>query len=233
MAMAEVIELISNFKRIELGEREEQILECIADGLNTAYSIHSHIKKTEANFDYKNATKRMRRLHELNLVKEMKGRQFASAHGAKFYRLSSEGLFYLLTRCSINRNWLFEYKENTILMELLYPYFGHNTVLNISTNDIANYLRTCCHLFLDYLRVIKYRAHHPTIKGAEKIISSRRLEEDLKWEAKILAFRLLIKKSASDNANNLFLLEADTKFMSFSKVVEKEFGHMFNRLLER
>jgi hypothetical protein len=231
MAIAELIELVSTFKRVELGAREEQILACAADGLNTAYRIHSHIRKKEPTFDYKNVTKRVRRLHELKLLREMKGPRYESAHRAKFYRLSSEGLFYLLTRCPIERGWLFEYKDDTILKELLYPYFTPHIAGNISTNDIPNYLRACCHLLLDYLRTIKTPSNYPSTKTEGRRIL-RQLETDLEWEAKILAFKLLIKKSAPESGNNVEFLEADTRFMAFSKGVEKEFGRIFTRLVE-
>ena len=75
--------------------------------------------------------------------------------------------------------------------------------------------------------------HYRSRKSAEKKINLRQLQDDLQWEAKVLAVRLLIKKSVSDNANNLWLLEADTKFITFSNVVEKEIGRVFTSLVER
>jgi hypothetical protein len=258
MSISELIARVSTFNKVELGEREEQILSCIGDGLSTAYSIYSHIKKKEATLDYKNVTKRVRRLRDLKLITETKGE---SAHRARFYRLSSEGLFYLLSNCPIKRTWLFEYKDDIILRNLLYPYFGESTVLNVLDYDIPNYLKACCHLILDYLLMIRNLAHHPLIKTAEKMIL-RQLEVDLNWEAKILAFKLLTKKTdfwlvaepfawpmeylqkqmkrnpdVLNNAEYEFakkraLLESDKKFMTFSKSLGKEYEQSFSELVE-
>ena len=62
----------------------------------------------------------------LALIKEAKGE---SIHNAKFFALTSEGIFYLLTKWQPDSlQWLIKYKNNLILRVLLYPYFEENTI---------------------------------------------------------------------------------------------------------
>ena len=93
--ISELVLEVSHYKRINLGEREAEFLARIGEGHNSSYKIFSLLKKTGHSMDYKNVNKRIRRLHELNLITEAKGE---SIHNAKFFALTSEGIFYLLTQ---------------------------------------------------------------------------------------------------------------------------------------
>jgi hypothetical protein len=66
-------------------------------GRNSSYKIFSYLKNTGHPIDYKNVNKRVRRLQELGLIKEIKAKG-ESIHNAKFFSLTSEGIFYLLTQ---------------------------------------------------------------------------------------------------------------------------------------
>lgn len=195
--LSELILEISNYKRIDLGEREAEFLARIGEGFNSSYKIFSQLKKMGRSMDYKNVNTRIRRLHELNLITEAKGE---SIHNAKFFALTSEGIFYLLTqRQPISLQWLIEYKNNLILKTLLYQYFDEDTVaIDVrETDEIARYLRECCHTILICLDIIRDLANHPLKREAkearEKIMEQ--LQIDLDWQARVLAFRLLTKKT--------------------------------------
>lgn len=245
----------SAFKRIELGDREKDFLTKIADGKNTAYLIHSDLKKRGISMDYKNVSKRVRRLHELKLITESKGE---SAHRAKFYKLSTEGLFYLLVNCPITPRMLIEYKDNIILKSLLYPYFEEKTVeIGGENYEIGQYLIECGHRILTYLDYLRRLADHPLKKVAkEKII--KQLQIDLEWQAKSLAFRILTKrthlwdvvepffwpytnlkeklKHDPDFLNKQIprasLLPTDRKFTAFAKNLRKEYEQAFSNMAE-
>ena len=145
--------------------------------------------------DYKNVNKRVRRLQELGLIKEIKAKG-ESIHNAKFFSLTSEGIFYLLTQWQpLSWKWLIEYKNNLILKILLYPYFEENTIKPfIVLVEIGRYLRECCHLILLAIDVIqKERLVREDNTQLKKVI--RQLQIDLEWQAKALAFKLVIKKT--------------------------------------
>lgn len=195
--LSELVSEVSHYKRIDLGEREAEFLARIGEGFNSSYKIFSRLKSIGLPMHYKNVNKRVTRLYELKLIKETKGE---SIHNAKFFALTSEGIFYLLTqRQPISIQWLIEYRNNLILKALLYPYFEEDTIIiGVRENDeISRYLRECCHTILICLDYIRDLANHPLKREAkeakEKIIEQ--LQTDLDWQAKALAFRLLTKKT--------------------------------------
>lgn len=256
MSISELIAQVSTFKKVELGEREEQILASIADGLNTAYNIHSYLKKRENTTDYKNVTKRVRRLHELKLITEVRGE---SAHGAKFYTLSTEGLFYLLVDYPISPMLIIKHKDNIILKSLLYPFFEEQTIEAGGDNyEIGRYLKECCHILLSCVDYMRKVAKHPLKKMAEEKIITQ-LQTDLEWQAKSLAFNLLTKRTDLCYAVEPFFwpteylkrqlkgdpgfldkhyvqrfsrLPTDKKFIAFARNLGKEYEHAFSHLVE-
>ena len=97
----ELVSEVSKYKRIDLGEREAEFLARIGEGYNSSYKIFSRLKSIGLPMHYKNVNKRVTRLYELKLIKEAKGE---SIHNAKFFALTSEGIFYLLTQWQTNFN---------------------------------------------------------------------------------------------------------------------------------
>ena len=95
----------------------------------------------ETPMDYTNVNKRVKRLRELGLIKEAKGESI-SLHNAKFYELTSEGLFYLLAGgWSVDISWIRKYKDDMILKYLLEPYFEEKTILVYGIDlEISDYL---------------------------------------------------------------------------------------------
>jgi hypothetical protein len=256
--LAELVSEVSHYKRVNLGEREAYFLARIGEGLNSSYRIFSFLKNAGLPMDYKNVNKRVRRLQELGLIKEIKAKG-ESIHNAKFFSLTSEGIFYLLTQWQpVSWKWLIEYKNNLILKVLLYPYFEENTIKPfIVLVEIGRYLRECCHLILLVIDVIiKERLVREDNTQLKKVI--RQLQIDLEWQAKALAFKLVVKKTRylyqhfqypggylfiekpKDPSDKDYfgdpieysLLVKDKKFMALSKDIGKEYEQAFSDLIK-
>ena len=77
---------------------------------------------------YKNVHKRMQKLRSVNLIEEVKKE---SKHGAKYYKLSTAGIYRLLTNSesmTYSKDQLFKnYGNNIIFRTFLYPYFEPET----------------------------------------------------------------------------------------------------------
>jgi hypothetical protein len=258
--VSELLSEVSDYKSVNLGEREAEFLARVGEGHNSSYKIFSYLKNTGHPMDYKNVNKRVRRLHELKLIKEIKTKG-ESLHNAKFFSLTSEGIFYLLTqRQPIPLQLLTEYKDNLILKVLLYPYFEENTIaMGVREyEEIAQYLRECSNMILTYNDYIRNLARHQLRKVAkEKIIEQ--LRYDLEWQAKSLAFRLLTRRTRrisdiitpftwrQQNLNEILkrqpdfldkpapkasLLPIDKKFVPFAKNLGKEVEQAYTNLVE-
>lgn len=248
--LGELLSEVSHYKRVNLGEREADFLARIGEGHNSSYKIFSLLKKAGQPMDYKNVNKRVRRLQELGLIKETKAKG-ESIHNAKFFSLTSEGIFYLLTQWQpISWKWLIEYKNNLILKVLLYPYFEENTIKPfIVLVEIGRYLRECCHLLLLATDVMQNRPQD----HSQKLKIVKQLQIDLEWQAKTLAFKLIIRKTRfiyeyfmgtpggyltvqrpSDKEGHIdySILMKDKKFMALSKNLGKEYEQAFSELVK-
>ena len=196
---AELVSEVSRYKQgIHLGEREEQFLSLIGEGYTSSYKIYSLIKRAKLSTDYKNVNKKVKRLHELHMITGAKGE---SIHNAKFYALTPEGLFYLLSDgiFDLKKEWISKFKDNIVLRYLLEPYFEEDTIVVYGIHyEIAKYLKECCQMILVSAKAIG--GLHPQThtqsqrkKGEEMIVAQ--LQIDLEWQAKALAFKLISKKT--------------------------------------
>jgi hypothetical protein len=190
--ISELVEEVKRYKNVSLGEREAEFLAKIGEGHNSSYRIFSHLKKIGQPMDYKNVNKRVRRLQELGLIAEIKSKG-ESIHNAKFFDLTSEGIFYLLTQYHpASWNWIIKYKNNLIVKVLLYPYFDENTVRPfVMILEIGRYLRECFHIIQLAIDFIKNNPRGRSLK--ETVL--KQLQSDLEWQAKALAFRLITKRN--------------------------------------
>lgn len=240
----ELVLEISKYKRIDLGEREAEFLARIGEGHDSSYKIFSHLKKVGLPMHYKNVNKRVTRLYELKLIKEAKGE---SIHNAKFFALTSEGIFYLLTKWQqISLPWLIEYKNNLILRVLLYPYFEEETIRPFTMLiELGRYFRECCHIILLSIDFIQRRQKEGEHTVKERVL--KQLQVDLEWQAKELAFKLITKKTAflyergsypidylwvekSESRKSIGYssnLIKDKKFIALSKSMGKEYERAF------
>lgn len=227
---------VSRYKKVNLGEREAEFLARIGAGENSSYRIYSFLKKMGLPMDYKNVNKRVRRLQELGLIKEIRDKG-ESIHNAKFFALTSEGIFYLLAQYQPTAyEWLIEYKNNLILRALLYQYFEEeNTIRSlVMLIEIGRYFSECCHIIQLSADFIKMRQQDdPLVK--EKVL--KQLQLDLEWQAKDLAIKALtpankaLQKSSAIHYSNLV---KDKKFMELAKnalKIGEEYKRAFSKLL--
>ena len=188
--LPEIISEVSRYKKVDLGEREIQFLSLIGEGDNSSYKIFARLKRVGKPIDYTNVHKRVKRLHELGLITETKGE---SIHSAKFYALTSEGLFYLLVGgiFRLEKPWLDRYKDSKVLKYLLEPYFEENTIVIYGVHfEVARYLQECCQMILSSVEALRALSEP---KAEEMILVQ--LQIDLEWQAKALAFKLVSKKT--------------------------------------
>ena len=128
------------------------------------------------------------------MITEAKGE---SIHNAKFYALTSEGLFYLLSDgiFDLNGVWLSKYKDNIVLRYLLEPYFEEDTIVVYGIHyEIAKYLKECCQMILVSTKALDGLSKDSQRKKAEEMILAQ-IQTDLEWQAKALAFKLISKKT--------------------------------------
>lgn len=189
----QLIRQVSEYKLPLIGEREAQFLYQIGDGEDTSYKIYSRLKKVGSTMDYKNINKRVRRLHELGLIRDTVGE---SAHGAKFYALSSEGVFYYISHgWTIDKRWMKKYGGDIVIKYLIEPYFEEKTVtIDGIRYEFEQYLTQCCRMILSSVDAAKSISKHPRSElGKAKIYEQ--LKIDLEWQAKTLAYKLITKKT--------------------------------------
>ncbi|MGB7557124.1 MAG: hypothetical protein WBM37_01290, partial [Nitrososphaeraceae archaeon] len=87
-----------------------------------------------------------------------------SIHNAKFYALTSEGLFYLLSNgiFDLGREWLSKYEDNVVLKYLLESYFEENTINLFGVRyEIEKYLKECCQMILVSVEALGELSKHP------------------------------------------------------------------------
>jgi hypothetical protein len=234
---------------VELGSREQFFLALIANEPSSAYKLYSSLKSKRNSMAYKNVHKRVKRLEQLSLISEIKS---DSSHGAKFYRLTSEGLFYLLSKFPrIPLTWLIQYKDNVILKALIFSYFEERTLSLISVQrEISHYLQECCQMVLSTSELIKSIR---TDMHKDKEMALKQLEIDLEWHAKTLVFKLVTKETfflshfdilyngvwylRIEPTNSMTnqrrpALANDTKFMKFSEGLGVEYQKEYEKLVE-
>jgi hypothetical protein len=109
--------------------------------------------------DYKNINKRLKRLKENGLIIVHKKTTKTSIHGAKYYKLSDKGVYFLvrnmelplskyITISDLFRKLLANYGEDVLFINLLYPYFELGTIQHLVGSVhlyyIWRYLGSCC-----------------------------------------------------------------------------------------
>src|SRR6187200_740819 len=130
----------------------------------STYQIFIILKKMGKNYEmaYKNVHKRIKQLHSLKLIeiigKESIDTERESMHNPKYYRLTTGGLFHLISKdktailyknSGMGRKKIFQnYSDSIIFRTLLYPYFEEETLLQIKNQmlftEIFSYLNKCC-----------------------------------------------------------------------------------------
>ena len=117
----------------------------------STYQTHKYLKqiykKDNRTISYKNVHKRIQKLYQLGLIREIKNKdKIMSKHGAIYYSLTTCGIFYILKNHLIvdYRNLIIEHRYDGLYENFLYPYIQFNTINKI--NDIQFMIRICIYL---------------------------------------------------------------------------------------
>lgn len=217
-------------------------------GHYSAFKITSYIKARRQPIAYKDEYTTLKRLQQLNLIEEEEAKFL---RGTVYYKLTTVGLFYILTNMSsYPPTLLTRYQDNILLKTLLYPYIEIGTIRSCTAHlysVITRYLKECCEITIHTLHDIKGAI---SSEHSERYVNG--LQFDLEWQAKVLGFQLAIMYSesnilrvnpdvANDNSKVAFyelestmklLLSKDDRFMHLIREVEKEFSEGYKEILE-
>lgn len=132
----------------------------------STYQTHKYLeeiyKRDNRTISYKNVHKRIQKLHQFGLIKEVRiTNETTTKHGAIYYSLTTFGIFYIIKNelVSYNKNLIIEYKHNSLFENFLYPFIEFNTICRL--NDIKiifmiyHYLHKCSLDILDLVMLLK------------------------------------------------------------------------------
>jgi len=248
MDYSEYVSALLMYKQIALEDVERLLLFRIMNSTDSGYKTTSYLKLRVQSTTYKNEQSRLKRLQELNLIKEIEG---GFLRGTTYYRLTTNGLFYIFSNImSYPPKLLIKYEDNIILRTLLYPYFETNTIKCCNASlylAITQYLQQCCQTTLTAIDTI---TSFVSVQHNDKCV--KKLAYDLRWHSKTLGFKLSImyneanmlmtgREVANDSAKVALyelenamktLLSKDERFMQLLSSVEKEFREGYKELME-
>ena len=172
---------------------------------------------------YKNVHVRIKRLEELRLIEKAHGK---FARKAINYSLTTQGVFYMVSELRLNIDVLLEnYANNIIFKTLVVPYFEIKTVKDSTLYfyfKLKSYLAECYRITLDACD--KIRNYIEEKKETDRRERTELLEDDLRWQAKVLAFRLVTE---TNDPSRLGSIVKDNRFMKLLKEVHEDFDEGF------
>ncbi|MDP9197339.1 MAG: hypothetical protein M3O24_02105 [Thermoproteota archaeon] len=237
---------LSKYKKVEATEQEKALLFKIMNDLDISSQLGSYLKFRDKNHSVE-IQSLAARLVAQGLLEEKKGMLL---RGLRRYKLTSAGIFYVLSETrSYSPILLKKYKDDPVLLTLLYPYFEDDTINSTTArlySVITQYLLQCC-------KTTSYWLEDLNPKNAEhtrEITTGLALE--LEWNAKALGFKIAIMyiesnilstnlKSESGDASVAYYelerkmkeaLPRDRKFMGLLNKVNKEFSDGYTELTD-
>ena len=255
--MYEFTQEVESYKRITLGEREDQFLRFFFYQPLSAYDILKILRDDlKAPMGYKDVHKRVKRLESLALIKK----QGEQKRNKILYKLTSRGLFQVFLGSSYFPipSALKKHKDDLILWGLIYQFFDKETIKKFITFPrvvfLRDYLRKCSQSLMSFI--------DPEII-AKKEIRAEDIAGIVKEEVKDLVFQIVtssIKGARSKhipievrimqiqrydvdemedengpNYTGLFprpALKVDTKFMKLLKEIKNDFDEGCKYYLE-
>ena len=234
-----------------LGTTEVDFLQRFLKGKCSAYMIYSelanpHIESQDGNIysenvhlfhradskllgrrmAYKNVHTRIMRLAELHLIEKI-NHKYPGRHGAKFYKITRKGIFFLIysssfSPSSLRMDDLIRYHGDSVLETVLFPYFEDESLARHTARfffAVSFYLVECCEIMLSEIKDIREEKDHD--KKTRKIeLLTIRLEEN----ALSLAFELVTKFSP----RALGYLADDKKFVNLAKKLKAKFDNGYD-----
>jgi hypothetical protein len=251
---------IANYRRIVLGQREEQFLKMIAEREGrSAYSIYSELNDGETDhgkarklpelqtahmdaMSYKNVHKRIKRLEFLGLIEQIfdgkqKGKEIK-------YRLTSRGLFqqFLGFQWRGSPGLPLNCKDDIILQTILYRYFQLETVKKLieifGSGLFDSFITKCCEAIqwrVDGLLTELELDRRLTIASMfhPENHNGKYIEEMIRNEAKNLVHEI-VRESAKDRYKGYFpspVLMRDEKFKDLLEEIKVEFNRAYKNLV--
>ena len=237
---------LSKYKKAEVNEQEKALLFRIMNDLDITGQLGSYLKFRDKDHSIEIQSVAVRLIAQ-GLLEEKKGRLL---RGLRRYKLTSLGIFYVLSETrSYSPVLLKRYKEDPVLLTLLYHYIEYDTINSITArlySVITQYLRQCCKTTAYWLEDVG------SSNDADYINETRGLALELEWNAKSLGFKIAIMyiesnilasnpKSESGDASVAYYelerkmketLSKDKKFMALLNNVDKEFGEGYKELAD-
>jgi hypothetical protein len=237
MTFGEYMSEVLKYERMTLGEAENRFLRMIMGESKSAYAIYSILKEQGRGIAYKNVYTKIKRLEELKLVEKVPG---SFARRAINYRLTTQGLFYLLSLFVSYRFGVYwadlwkYYADNIILKTLVLPYFEIGTLKNARFNlssSVLSYLRNCYLTTLDGCNYIKQFLPRHKGSGAGIIITHYDDLVDIDKSDDDIGPDYTVKSATNSLKKEL---EWEAKEMAFSLITKhaSDFG-VFLALLKR
>jgi hypothetical protein len=225
---------ILKYNKVTLGSAETMFLTKLMGKPKSAYAVSSNLKDSGRQMAYKNVHTRIKTLERYNLIERIPEK---FPHGAIYYRLTTQGLLYQLSRL-VNlqdcdtlfwNDFLSYYSENVIFKTLLLSYFTKETIMRSNITlyfAILSYLRDCYQVTLDAADRIRMAIEEKNHKNEREYV--KQLKNDLLWQARIFAFRLVTDSPNKGGGVVLGLLAKDKKFLKLLTDVYKNFDKGFN-----
>ena len=228
-------------KFFDPGEAAKQLLPIFAErNCFSTYQCYKELNK-QKKISYKNVHKRVKKLHELGILKEVSNNS-PTKHGAIYYQLSSFGIYFIFLTHKINliniTKLIQNYPNDGLFEYFLYLYIEKKTVTKINSDIILEhvfeFLNECCSrtegLLIMLPQIKKDRGRSDYIATIENLIDSDmedhrsegskafidylKTKFKIKWLNKNTS---KIKLNKSDNIieivekNNNLILKLDTK----------------------
>lgn len=230
-----------------LGQVERKFL-IFLSGPKTAYSIWSMLEnyaKPWNRMAYKNVHKRVVRLHELGLIKQVEGK---FKRGAKPYRVTSRGLLELLivrgTTVGDFGIWTPSYDDDIILQTILYQFFEVETIRQFSQFSFSarqrlnKYLAKCSETVLktvEDIRDLSYVEYiedwkHGRPSGSKerslapdfRLVTALLMNRVITNEAKEFIFQIVCESSKGSLFPTTILAE-DKRFNKIFSEIKRDF----------
>jgi hypothetical protein len=205
MDCSEYLEAMSTYKNVEkLGRAERSLFFKIMNGYYPIPKMPSYgnfgRRRRLMSTDEQNSLKT---LQELNLVEEACNNKGSLQSNELNYRLSTFGLFYILSNMmNYPPQLLKRYQHDIMLQTLLFPYFEVCTIERATArfySVITEYLRECSKATLRRVDAIEKATSTGTATHAkDDEMFGRSLGYDLREQVEVLAFKLCTMYSESN-----------------------------------
>jgi hypothetical protein len=145
-------------KLTDPGEAAKQLLSLIiGKSLFSTYQCYKELNKHKK-ISYKNVHKRVKKLYELGLLKEVNNTP--GKHGSIYYKLSFFGIYFIFLNHKIDSfniaKIIENYPDDGLFQYFLFRFIDKKTLHKINSQiileDIFSFLKNCCLCIEDYLK---------------------------------------------------------------------------------